>query len=265
MYFFRQLSVFAGLLAILSATASAGELIQNGSFEFGKSTDTPGWYPGVAAAPLGLSPPGQGIDYWSLGGTDAFRWYASSAAHNYPYYMLLPQNGDRYVNILGAANNAYYVAQSFSVLAGGNYNVSFWEAYRAVLGGGGGKPEDGDGLDATVGATLTATLIVDTGILTGQMGSGLPGGTSFSGSGTNMLTMITANNVSDWTNFTFSFIPSASGTATLKFFATEAYSHDGTYLDNVSVQGPEIPEPGSLVLLVVGLTSVLVYAWRKRK
>ena len=35
-------------------------------------------------------------------------------------------------------------------------------------------------------------------------------------------------------------------------------------MDNFEIQGT-VPEPGSIVLLIIGLIGMLAYAWRKRK
>lgn len=37
------------------------------------------------------------------------------------------------------------------------------------------------------------------------------------------------------------------------------------YLDNITVEGTAVPEPGTVALLTLGLVGLLTYAWRKRR
>jgi hypothetical protein len=148
----------------------------------------------------------------------------------------------------GSGSSNYILSDAFAVTAGSTYTLSYWERLRGSTSG----PQGIYAVITASGGTLTGTQ--------GNMDS-------IAGSGTGAITWVAAGitPAADWTNFTATFVPSISGSATLTFYngdETGAGPYYGSALDNVSVTG--VPEPGTLVLLAAGLAGLLCYAWRKR-
>ena len=88
------------------------------------------------------------------------------------------------------------------------------------------------------------------------------------GSGTGTLTQVADNPLGNsaptgWVQFTFSFTPSATSTATLQF-ASPATDQGYAVLDNVSVTAVGVPEPATLGLLTLGAVGLLIAARRRK-
>ena len=178
-------------------TEAPGEFITNGSFETGKAiplnwNSGAGGYIGVnlSAGPSNTDLPG-----WF----GSFKnWYDTNNAE----FQTAP-NGTRFINLIGASGTNK-LSQSFSVEAGVEYTVSYYEKDRA-----------GGGL-------MDVTLTVDLGAVSGT-------------------TATTINGTSTWAQYGFTFTPSSNATATLSF--ENGYTPsvrgdgDGVFLDSVSVMG----------------------------
>jgi hypothetical protein len=126
------------------------------------------------------------------------------------------------------------LSQSFAVTAGTHYNVSFWAGLRS---------------DAEGSPSITASI---------GLGSGTAAGT-LSEAATGLTRVGTGSTPSGWQEFSFNFTPDTSTTATLTLAS-------GTWacVDNVSVTS-SVPEPSTVSLVVVGMISLLAYAWQKRR
>lgn len=218
----------------LIVPCSAGTLT-NGSFE-GTYTSSADYLNNPAGGYAWVS----ALEGWTIApsnGQGTFSFLANG-------YLFQPAsgNGDRFLNFTDQGAHAA-VSQTFTADAGNTYTVSYWEACRN---------SSGARLDASVtaGGGATLTLVSSTGT-----------GATISGSGTGTLTQMTGT-PSAWTNYTFQFTASATTQATLNF-TNHIMSGEGTFLDNVVVTAT--PEPGTLVLLIVGMIGLLAYAWRRRK
>jgi choice-of-anchor C domain-containing protein len=131
------------------------------------------------------------------------------------------------------------VSQSFVTTIGTAYQLSFAYADNGTAGG-------------TYDGTRTADVTVtDSG-------------------GTILLSSSVSHNGStpddmNYQIFTGSFVADTM-TTTLQFTSTDpSSSNDGIALDAVTVSVSSVPEPGSLILLVAGLSGALVHGWRRPK
>lgn len=124
------------------------------------------------------------------------------------------------------------LAQSFGVTAGWDYTVSFWARARDA---------EGPGRQGSVVAEI----------------SGVPRtGTSSVVSDFNSMT---------WTQYSFTFTPTVSGSSTLSLFGGTGGPNGGgygAYIDNVSVVG--VPEPSAIALAAAGLVGLFCYSRRRR-
>ena len=214
----------AAALAVTPAPA-ATEIIVNGSFETGLDLTDIGHAavdPGTADLPGWTGPAG-------------FNWYINGDGTQ---WGPVAQEGIREVNLV-SDTGTMTLSQSFTVAAGTEYTVSYWERGRANE------------------AVMSTTLSLDTGTATGAGAFA----TGITGSGTasiNQLTDYTLDDV-DWVNYGFKFTPSANATATLTFgnwYSPGSYGdNDGTFLDNVSVTF--VPEPSVALLGGIGALALL--------
>jgi hypothetical protein len=232
----RMSSVFTVVLAMAALLACpapgyATEILLNGSFETTDVTGVEQW----AAYGDTSNLPNWFVD---RNGGD-FAYLNNGPANDYP-----AQDGNVYLNPL---NGPCSVKQTFAVSAGNSYAVSFYEALR-------------EGESTTFGLNVSAT--VDAGTLTGTSGT-----LAVDGSGSNVLSGFANQGNNTWTQFTFSFVPSASGNVELMFITNDPGDMVGygVYLDNVSVNESAVPEPSTLAVLAAGLAGLLCYAWRKRR
>jgi hypothetical protein len=118
------------------------------------------------------------------------------------------------------------ISQSFPVTSGWNYTVSFFGRSRQ------NDANRGSVVAAITGVTLTGTSSVTTDI----------------------------NSVT-WTQYSFGFTPTQSGTATLAFSSVGGW---GGYADAASVVAV-VPEPAAITVLATSLVGLFGYAWRKRR
>jgi hypothetical protein len=120
---------------------------------------------------------------------------------------------------LNSATGLYTLSQSFAVVAGDTYTVSYYEARR----GGGGL--------------LDTTVSVAAGTVTGAAGSPVA---VAAGPSTSIVQTTAAN--ANWTLHSFTFTPDTATTATITFgnryTSGVIGDNDGVFLDNVSVLGP---------------------------
>lgn len=227
--------IILGMAAALGMmnVAYAG-LIQNGSFETG--LDPNGSVQSVVAGVIGLHN-GNTTDLpgWTLvGGTNpmmdaqnnpfnAWTWSMGSAWTENGFTPWSGDSGSRSLNLSLQGESLY---QSFSVIGGTTYTVSYWEMERKAP------------------STVIVSIALNQG--TGAYSTG-----SYS------------VNETAWTEKTFTFTPSTDATATLTFAITDrASGSNGTYLDGVSIAG--VPEPSTAVLLMVSLVGLVAHVWRKR-
>jgi hypothetical protein len=228
------LVVAFAVVALVCVSPSYANLIQNGSFETtnvtGAGEHASTSYDGVTAA----------MPNWDLerGGTQPANWgYIDINS-----WLINAQDGNVFLNLLNGPSS---VAQTFAVTASQTYNVSFYEALR----------------DSSTAFGLNMTLTPSSGTLAGTSGT-------LTVSGTNPLAGFVNAQTGTWTQFTFSFVPSASGNVALKFVTNDptGMNGNGVFLDNVSVTpAAGVPEPSTLALLAAGLAGLLCYAWRKRR
>jgi hypothetical protein len=224
------------LLGVATCSATPIEVIQNGSFENGKAIPT-----GYVGCALGTGSPTSDISYWTLTrpGSTIFAWYMTST-------YSANHDGDRGVDITAnAAGQPEYMSQSFGVTAGYTYTLSYWSKYR------------------NTGGKIASDLLLSSGIFSSVTDSI---NVTVSGQGTGDLTTSNAG-TSGWTNYGYTFIPSANATATLTFSnpSTTPSPNGEQFLDHVSVLETAVPEPGTLALLAAGLAGLLCYAWRKQR
>ncbi len=235
--------VMVAILAIVGWACVApcsANLILNGSFEDGVDPT------GIGGMVTGPGSATSDVCWWTLTSTGSepnkFNYYADNT-WNTP--ASFPQDGTRYMFPSSASSQRSF-EQDFSVDGGSIYDVSFWMS---------GRPNFG-----SVPTLFDSRVIVDTGTLTGTMGVG--GGT-LTGADTDTLKLAAPTGGSQtqavWILHSFSFTPSDSATATLRF----GPNGGDVYIDNVIVE--LVPEPSTLALLATGLIGLLCYAWRKRK
>jgi hypothetical protein len=200
-------------------------LILNGSFENGTApNETFGFPNDVLVVYPAVPGVNLTVDDWtlSLGAGWGEFYWYWGSVLNLP-----SQDGSRFINLSSAVGQATTesISQSFNVSAGNEYTVSYYERERRA------------------GATMTAQI---------QLAAGSAAGT---------LSQL-ANAGATWTQFSFSFTPDTTTTATLSFFQTPGTtlaSDDGVLLDNVLVI---VPEPSTVALLGLG---GLVLALRRRR
>lgn len=196
--------------------SSAQNLIQNGSFETGTAPNETFGYPNDVLITYPAVPGvNLTVNDWSLNlasGWSEFYWYWGAVA-NQP-----AQDGSRFMNFTSGAGltTLESISQSFSVSAGTTYTVSYFERERAA------------------GATLSSWITLGAGSASGSL-SQIANGTGAA-----------------WTQFSYSFTPDASTTATLNFAQTAWATglDNGVFLDNVSVVA--VPEPSVLALVALG-------------
>jgi hypothetical protein len=229
-----------GLLGVAPCSATTIELLQNGSFDI-SSTQPLTTAHGAVATGLGFLARGLTAEMpnWTVysdpGNPNKFGWYMEGSS-----WLGAGAPSQFAINIV--AQSSQSVTQTFTVYDGyatDAYTIKFWQKNR----GSGG---------------LGVNLSVDAGALTGSNPTGV-----YSNAG--------------WTQYTFNFgfTGASSATATLRFTAAadtgptwDIYHGDGTFVDSVSVLGPNsaaTPEPGTLALLAAGLAGLLCYAWRKQR
>ncbi len=247
-------AVFAvvGALGVASALATPIEMMQNGSFENGAMNPATG--SGQVLATIGPGTSSSAVWYWGFtrtgftAGQNDWAWYMNST-------NVTPEDGSRVLDVCQVtdATHTYptYLEtayQSFAVLAGQTYNVSYWGQLRK--------------------APATNSLAMSLGLDSGATFTSVTAGSvAPTGVGTGTLTEIDSGVASVWTNYTYSFVPSANATATVTFWNASpvATTASEQYLDNVSISYTPTPEPGTLALLAAGLAGLLCYAWRKRR
>jgi hypothetical protein len=205
-----QTLIAAAIAFGFAPIAGAASLILNGSFETSTGAapnETFGFPNDVLVTYPG--PPGAGsIDNWTLG-------LGSGWSEFYWYWGAVTnqsaQDGSRFMNLTSTSGQATLesISQSFTVAAGQTYTVSYYSRERAI------------------GADIASTISLGAGSATGTLSQ-------------------VANVGATWTQFSYSFTPDTSTTATLSFTqsATGAGLDNGVFLDNVSV----IPEPSALAL-----------------
>ena len=184
--------------------------ITNGSFEIGK--DIPlnwnGGQGGYVGVDLSSGPSNTDLPGWS-GSFNS--WYDINNCDS-----MSAQDGVRWINLVyldGAA-----LCQSFAVIAGKVYTVSYYEKRR----GGGGY--------------MDTTMRVAAGTVTGT--NGTPTSVD-AGPAASIVQKSTTGN-DEWTLHSFTFTPNTTTTATISFTNDPAGDNDGVYLDNVSVMGPPV-------------------------
>ena len=205
-------AVAIAAMLFLPALAAQAEMISNGSFETGKDFG--------GAAYTAVDPGTADLPGWT--GPASFTWYI-----NGPVWGLPAQDGTAFMN-LNSPTGAYTLSQSFAVVAGTEYAVSYYVHQRG----------NGYGF---------ATLGVDAGTVTGADGFE----TAISGSGTAII-LQTGLVEPEWKQYGFTFTPDTNTTATLTFgndyIDGDHGDNDGIFLDMVSVT----PEPATLGLLAIG-------------
>ena len=205
-------------LFLVGGTAR-GNLILNGSFESGGGT---------------IENPNPGANYYSLAAnssTDLTDWTvgADPLAHYFHDDAPNAEDGSRWMDFASPVPTsepygAYSINQSFSVLAGATYTVTYYEKERLETGN-----------------KLIADILFA------------------AGSGTGTLSQTAQNeSLPLWHQFTFSFKPNTDTTATLRFSgggtlnAGSASQFYGTALDNIDVEQTGVcpraglPQPASL-------------------
>ena len=127
------------------------------------------------------------------------------------------------------------VKQSFATTIGTTYQLSFAYANNGTAGGTYSGPRTAD-VTVIGGATLLSSTVSHNGSTATAMN----------------YQIFKANFVAD------------TDTTTLQFTSTDpSFSNDGIALDAISVSA--VPEPGSLILLAVGLSGSLIHGWRRTK
>ena len=187
-------------LALGVTPGSAAELLTNGSFETGKTVSDGGY---VAVALPSADLPG-----WSGNFT---QWYMNH------WNGITAQDGTRYVNLCYGTGTDV-ISQSFTVTAGTEYTVSYYELRRGT------------------GGYMDTTLSVTAGTLTGANGSPVA---VAAGPAASIVQTSAAN--AAWTLHSFKFTPNTATTATITFGNVygggRGGDNDGVFLDNVSVTG----------------------------
>ena len=160
---------------------------------------------------------------WTLTGANPWAWYMSTGGYG------VAEDGTKFINVTSPS-----LSQSFGVTAGHAYDVSYYEALRAD---GGGQPD-----------TLQASI---------SLAAGSASGT------TSQLANNPATNgtLAGWEQFSFSFTPNTTTTATLQFALNNGAGYP--VLDNVSVTAVT-PEPASWVLGGLGVLGLAVVLRRRR-
>ncbi len=200
-------------LAILGGYQANAQILTNGSFETNTAGITPGNIGAVSSATL---------TGWTVTGDG--NWYMSTGSG-----FGTAENGSFYLNV-----SNFDVSQSFAVLGGNSYTVTFSEALRS----------DWNGI---TNSTVVSSISLSSGTASGTV------------------TLNASNNVAigsgvlptNWQEFSFTFTPSENATATLNFSTGSDLGF--AVIDNVSV----VPEPAAWVLLIFGMGSVLIL--RKRR
>ena len=199
------------LVLALAVPATSEELISNGSFETGKDI-SPGYYTGVIL-------PGTDLPGWNGNFT---MWYDRTGAEG-----ATAQDGARFVNMIYPTDTDV-LEQTFDVLAGNVYTVSYYERQRAG------------------GAYMNATLSVANGMVTGAAGTPVAVG---AGPSTSIVQTTAAGNAV-WTLHSFTFTPDTTTQATLSFgnnyIEGNHGDNDGVFLDMVSVTGTSTPRANVL-------------------
>jgi len=198
-------------------------LIRNCSFESSQGyapSQTFGFPDDVLVASPG-PPAGSGaLSQWSIihgSGWGEFYWYWGDVS-NQPSH-----DGARFINLTSGSGQTTLqgVAQSFEVIAGQSYTVTYFSRARVT------------------GARILAAIQLDTGSATGDLSQeSAPDST--------------------WRPFTFSFVPDSTTTATLSFRQAfwAAGLENGVFLDSVSVTSTETP----LSIVATSSTVPLVYS-----
>jgi len=196
---------------LVGTSVSAVELIQNGSFEKGKTiVEGDGTLDKVSL-------PSSDLPGWN--GTFK-QWYMSG------WNGIKAQDGMRYLNLI-YATGVQTLSQSFVVTAGTEYTVSYYVRAR----------------DNDV-AYMDTTLSVAVGTVTGAAGTP----TSVEAGPVASIVQPSAKGNYEWTLHSFTFTPSANTTATLTFgnHYTDPGGfgdNNGVFLDTVSVMGKSIALP----------------------
>jgi uncharacterized repeat protein (TIGR02543 family) len=185
------------LYAQWANTAPGSESIANGSFETGREIPL-NWNEGAggyAAVDLSAGPSNTDLPWWSGSYT---QWYDINSAEGRSAQGV----GERFINLIRESDTNKLV-QTFGVVAGTSYTVSYYEQDRGVSG------------------LMDVTLGVTDGSVTGT-------------------TSQTVDGTGDWVQYGFTFTPDTTTTATLSF--ENGYTPDlrgdgdGVFLDSVSVQ-----------------------------
>ncbi|MBU6326179.1 MAG: DUF642 domain-containing protein [Verrucomicrobia bacterium] len=193
-------AIVRSALALVVSPLSAVELIQNGSFETGTPPGN-GSHENVASS---------NVTGWSTGGSGGIVWYMTSSNWGGGG----PAGGDA---LLVNVNGNMTLSQSFSVDAGTEYTVSYYEKRRGN------------------GGYMDATLDVAAGTYS-VFGGGTP--VAVTASSATSIVQTTAANAA-WTLHSFTFKPNTTTTATLSFKNVygggRGGDNDGVFVDLVSV------------------------------
>ena len=213
--------VFASIAMAGVSSTQAANLLVNGSFELAS--------PAANAAIIanGLSSTQNGdITGWttSIGSSGAGYWYFATGGYGDA------QDQSRFLNLTSPPYNIGPISQSFAVVAGTTYEVSFWEAERG----------DYAGINPTPAVdNLSSAITFASGSATGT--------TSIVASNPNSISF-GASPATGWQLFSYQFTPNSTGNATLTF--NSGAESGFAVLDNVAVNA--VPEPAALSFMAMG-------------